>query len=83
GVDLEDEKAIEHYGIADVLGVQSIDTGLLGAVAVGIVVSLLHQRFRTQRMPDALAFFGGLRFVPIISALVLSVLGLLIPLVWP
>ncbi|MGW4236149.1 maltose/glucose-specific PTS transporter subunit IIBC [Streptomyces sp. NPDC004749] len=83
GVDFEDEKAVAHYGIADVLGVKSIDTGLLGAVAVGIVVSLLHQRFRTQRMPDALAFFGGLRFVPIVSALVLSLLGLLIPLLWP
>ncbi|QQC87679.1 maltose/glucose-specific PTS transporter subunit IIBC [Streptomyces alfalfae] len=82
-VDFEDEKTVAHYGIADVLGVQSIDTGLLGAVAVGIVVSVLHRRFRAQRMPDALAFFGGLRFVPIISALVLSVLGLLIPLVWP
>lgn len=83
GVDLEDKKEIAHYGIADVLGIQSVDTGLLGAVAVGIIVSVLHRRFRTQRMPDALAFFGGLRFVPIISALVLSVLGLLIPLVWP
>ncbi|MFF2731888.1 maltose/glucose-specific PTS transporter subunit IIBC [Streptomyces sp. NPDC058008] len=83
GVDFEDEEAVRHYGIAEVLGVRSIDTGLLGAVAVGIVVSLLHQRFRTQRMPDALAFFGGLRFVPIVSALALSVLGLLIPLVWP
>lgn len=82
-VDLEDEKVIAHYGIADVIGIQSIDTGLLGAVAVGIVVSVLHQRFRAQRMPDALAFFGGLRFVPIISTLTLSLLGLLIPLVWP
>ncbi|WP_344570533.1 maltose/glucose-specific PTS transporter subunit IIBC [Streptomyces axinellae] len=82
-VDFEDKKAIAHYGIADVLGIQSIDTGLLGAVAVGIIVSVLHRRFRTQRMPDALAFFGGLRFVPIISALVLSVVGLVIPLLWP
>ncbi|WP_326689084.1 MULTISPECIES: maltose/glucose-specific PTS transporter subunit IIBC [unclassified Streptomyces] len=82
-VDFEDKKAIAHYGIADVLGIQSIDTGLLGAVAVGIIVSLLHRRFRTQRMPDALAFFGGLRFVPIISALALSVVGLVIPLLWP
>ncbi len=79
GVDFEDKKAIAHYGIADVLGIQSIDTGLLGAVAVGIIVSLLHRRFRTQRMPDALAFFGGLRFVPIISALALSVVGLAHP----
>ncbi|RII08584.1 PTS system maltose- and glucose-specific EIICB component [Streptomyces sp. YIM 130001] len=83
GVDFEDEKEIAHYGIADVLGVQSIDTGLLGAVAVGIIVAVLHRRFRAQQMPDALAFFGGLRFVPIISALVLSIAGLLIPLVWP
>lgn len=82
-VDFEDEKEIAHYGIADVLGIQSIDTGLLGAVAVGVIVSVLHRRFRTQQLPDALAFFGGLRFVPIVSALVLSVLGLLIPLVWP
>ncbi|MCB5908581.1 maltose/glucose-specific PTS transporter subunit IIBC [Streptomyces pinistramenti] len=81
GVTSDADKA--HYGVAEVLGVESIDTGLLGAVAVGIVVSLLHRRFRTQRMPDALAFFGGLRFVPIVSALVLSILGLLVPLVWP
>ncbi|GAA1927902.1 maltose/glucose-specific PTS transporter subunit IIBC [Streptomyces durmitorensis] len=83
GVDFDDNDAIAHYGIADVIGIQSIDTGLLGAVAVGIVVSVLHRRFRGQRMPDALAFFGGLRFVPIISTLTLSLLGLLIPLVWP
>ncbi|MFC7302815.1 maltose/glucose-specific PTS transporter subunit IIBC [Streptomyces monticola] len=83
GVDFKDEKAIAHYGIADVLGVESIDTGLLGAVAVGVIVAVLHRRFRTQKMPDALAFFGGLRFVPIISALVLSAVGLLIPLLWP
>ncbi|MFJ9624923.1 maltose/glucose-specific PTS transporter subunit IIBC [Streptomyces sp. NPDC101181] len=82
-VDLESEKEIAHYGIADVIGVPSIDTGLLGAVVVGIIVSLLHRRFRTQRMPDAFAFFGGLRFVPIVSALVLSVVGLVIPLLWP
>ncbi|MFG2224474.1 maltose/glucose-specific PTS transporter subunit IIBC [Streptomyces sp. NPDC048644] len=81
GVTSDADKA--HYGVAEVLGVESIDTGLLGAVAVGIIVGLLHRRFRTQRMPDALAFFGGLRCVPIVSALVLSVLGLLVPLVWP
>ncbi|MGH4031657.1 maltose/glucose-specific PTS transporter subunit IIBC [Actinomycetota bacterium Odt1-20B] len=83
GVDFEDKKSIAHYGIADVLGIKSIDTGLLGAVVVGVVVALLHQRYRTKQMPDALAFFGGLRFVPIVSALVLSVVGLLIPLAWP
>jgi maltose/glucose PTS system EIICB component len=81
GVTTEAEK--EHYGVAPVLGIESIDTGLLGAVAVGVVVAVLHNRYRTKQMPDALAFFGGLRFVPIVSALVMSFLGLLVPLVWP
>jgi PTS system maltose and glucose-specific IIC component len=83
GVDFDDKAQVSHYGIADVIGVQSIDTGLLGAVAVGVIVSMLHRRYRTKQMPDALAFFGGLRFVPIVSALVMAAVGLLIPLVWP
>ncbi|MCM1967911.1 maltose/glucose-specific PTS transporter subunit IIBC [Streptomyces sp. G1] len=83
GVDFEDKGEIAHYGIADVLGVKSIDTGLLGAVAVGVIVARLHKRYRTKQLPDALAFFGGLRFVPIVSALAMSIVGLLVPLVWP
>ncbi|MEK8146473.1 PTS transporter subunit EIIC [Streptomyces sp. M10(2022)] len=80
---METEAEKEHYAVAPVLGIESIDTGLLGAVAVGVIVAVLHNRYRTKQMPDALAFFGGLRFVPIVSALVMSFLGLLVPLVWP
>ncbi|MER7169980.1 maltose/glucose-specific PTS transporter subunit IIBC [Streptomyces mesophilus] len=83
GVDLAAKVEQRGSGYARVLGIESMDTGLLGGVAVGIIVAVLHNRYRTKRMPDALAFFGGLRFVPIVSALALSVLGLLIPLIWP
>lgn len=82
-VDVTDKAQIEHYAIRDVLGIPSMDTGLLGAIAVGIIVTHLHNRFRTIQMPDALAFFGGTRFVPIISALVMSVAGVIIPFIWP
>jgi PTS system maltose and glucose-specific IIC component len=82
-VDTTDKAQIAHYAIRDVLGIPSMDTGLLGAIAVGIIVTYLHNRFRTIQMPDALAFFGGTRFVPIISALVMSVVGVLIPFIWP
>lgn len=82
-VDVTDKAQIEHYAIRDVLGIPSMDTGLLGAIAVGIIVTYLHNRFRTIQMPDALAFFGGTRFVPIISTLVMSVVGVIIPFVWP
>ncbi|GAD29569.1 maltose/glucose-specific PTS transporter subunit IIBC [Photobacterium leiognathi] len=75
-----EEKA---YGVKSILGIESIDTGILGAVIVGIIVAKLHARFYTYKMPDALAFFGGARFVPIISTLTLGVVGLLVPLIWP
>lgn len=71
------------YGVKSVLGIESIDTGILGAVIVGIIVAKLHARFYTFKMPDALAFFGGARFVPIISALSLGLVGLVVPLIWP
>lgn len=71
------------YGVKNIIGIESIDTGILGAVVVGVIVAKLHQRFYTFKMPDALAFFGGARFVPIISALVLGVVGVFIPFVWP
>ena len=44
---------------------------------------MLHERFNTIRLPDAPAFFGGTRFVPIITTLVLGLCGLLVPLIWP
>ncbi|MGF1789246.1 maltose/glucose-specific PTS transporter subunit IIBC [Photobacterium profundum] len=71
------------YGVKSIIGIDSIDTGILGAVIVGIIVAKLHTRFYTYKMPDALAFFGGARFVPIITTLVLGVVGLVVPLIWP
>ncbi len=49
----------------------------------GIIVYRLHERFHTIRLPDALAFFGGTRFVPIVTTVVLGLCGLVIPLIWP
>ncbi len=78
-----DAAMLKANNIQNILGIPSIDTGILGAVIVGIIVFLLHERFHTIRLPDALAFFGGTRFVPIITTLVMGVLGLIIPLIWP
>lgn len=78
-----DVATLKQYDIQSVLGLESINTGILGAIFVGIIVYLLHERFRSIKMPDALAFFGGNRFVPIISLLTFGLLGLIIPLVWP
>ncbi len=78
-----DPALLKANNIRDTLGIASIDTGILGAVIAGIIVWLLHERFHNIRLPDALAFFGGTRFVPIITTLVMGVVGLVIPLIWP
>ena len=80
---LDDEALRQSYGVKSILGTESIDTGILGAVIVGIIVAKLHAKFYTFKMPDALAFFGGARFVPIISTLTLGLVGLAVPFVWP
>lgn len=74
---------LRSAGQAMIMGIQSIDTGVLGGVIVGIIVYHVHTRFHEIQLPDAFAFFGGARFVPIMTALVLSVAGLIIPFIWP
>lgn len=78
-----DTAILKANNIQSVLGIQSIDTGILGAVIAGIIVWLLHERFHAIRLPDALSFFGGNRFVPIITTFVMGLLGLVIPIIWP
>ncbi|WP_439951692.1 PTS transporter subunit EIIC [Actinomadura kijaniata] len=58
-------------------------TQVLGGIAVGIMVALLYQRFYRVKLPSWLAFFGGRRFVPIVSAAAALVLGVVFGLVWP
>ncbi|MGR4048390.1 maltose/glucose-specific PTS transporter subunit IIBC [Kosakonia cowanii] len=78
-----DAAVLKARNIQSVLGIQSIDTGILGAVIAGVIIWRLHERFHTLRLPDALAFFGGTRSVPIVTSVVMGIVGLLIPLIWP
>ncbi len=70
-------------GQAMVLGIQSVDVGVLGGVVIGIIVYKIHERFCESVLPDAFAFFGGARFVPIMTTLFFGFFGLIVPIVWP
>ncbi|WP_399553635.1 maltose/glucose-specific PTS transporter subunit IIBC [uncultured Vagococcus sp.] len=74
---------VKEVGQSFVMGIQTIEMGVLGGIIVGIIVYLLHNKFYDIVLPDAFAFFGGSRFVPIISAVALGITGLIIPLIWP
>lgn len=76
-------EAMKEAGQAMVFGIQSIDIGVLGGVIIGIIVYKIHDKFCEIKLPDALAFFGGARFVPIATAVIIGLVGLIIPLIWP
>ena len=68
---------------ASVLGINSLQMGVFGGIIVGLGVAALHNRFYRIQLPQILSFFGGTRFVPIISALVFMLVGILMFFIWP
>lgn len=69
--------------ITSVLGIQSLQMGVFGAIIMGLVVVYLHNRFYKIELPSALSFFGGTRFVPIVSIVASVVLGVFFFFTWP
>ncbi len=58
-----------------------INYGVLGGLVIGLTAALLYQRYYRIKLPAYLAFFGGRRFVPIVTAgaaIVIAVIGALI-----
>ena len=66
-----------------VCGIPSLQMGVFGGILVGLGVAALHNRFYKIELPRVLSFFGGTRFVPIISALVYTLVGILMFFIWP
>ncbi len=58
-------------------------TGVIGGVVIGLTAALLYQRFYRVKLPAWLAFFGGRRFVPIVTAFAALVIGIIFGWVWP
>lgn len=65
-----------------VMGMTSLQMGAFGGIIVGLGVASLHNRFYKIELPSALAFFQGTRFVPIISTIVFTFVGILMFYVW-
>ncbi len=69
--------------IASACGIQTLQMGVFGGIIVGLGVAALHNRFYKIVLPNALSFFGGTRFVPIISTIVYMFVGIALYFVWP
>lgn len=69
--------------IASSCGILTLQMGVFGGIIVGLGVAALHNRFYKIVLPNALSFFGGTRFVPIISTIVYMFAGILLYFIWP
>lgn len=65
------------------LGITTLQMGVFGGIVVGLGVAALHNKFYKIELPQVLAFFGGTRFVPIISSIVYLIVGIAMFYVWP
>lgn len=75
-------EALMDGAATSVLGITSLQMGAFGGIIVGLGVAALHNRFYNIKLPQALSFFGGTRFVPIISAITYVIVGIIMFYVW-
>ncbi len=61
----------------------TINYGVLGGILIGVVAAKLWEKYYRVKLPDWLAFFGGRRFVPIITSCAAVVLGVLLGAIYP
>ncbi|MBJ9990418.1 N-acetylglucosamine-specific PTS transporter subunit IIBC [Paenibacillus favisporus] len=59
-----------------------LNTGVLGGIIVGLISAFLYNRFHKIKLPDWLGFFGGKRFVPIITSVTMVFVGIVLGLIW-
>ncbi|MBQ4510657.1 MAG: PTS transporter subunit EIIC [Clostridia bacterium] len=69
--------------IANVVGIESLQMGVFGGIIVGLGVAYLNKSVYKIRLPNVISFFGGTRFVPIISTLAYVLVGVLMFFIWP
>lgn len=67
----------------DVVGITSLQMGVFGGIIVGLGVAALHNRFYKIELPQVFSFFGGTRFIPIISSIVYLIVGVFFFYTWP
>ncbi|WP_040287449.1 maltose/glucose-specific PTS transporter subunit IIC [Sporosarcina koreensis] len=77
------EDNLSAVGQGTALGIQTLEMGVFGGIIVGIMAGLLHNRFNKIELPQYLGFFGGSRFIPIVTAFSSIILGTVMYFVWP
>lgn len=68
---------------ATYLGIPSLNIGVFGGLLCGALTAFLYHRFKETKLPTALSFFEGKRFVPIVTVLFSILLAVVMTIIWP
>ncbi|MDW2829354.1 glucose PTS transporter subunit IIA [Mesomycoplasma ovipneumoniae] len=69
--------------VGGALGFRALQTSVFGGIAVGLVVQYLYNRFHTIQLPQMISFYGGKRFVALITIPVMGLLAFVFLIFWP
>lgn len=69
--------------MSKVMGIDPINTGVAGGIFIGAITAILYNRYYKIQLPSYLGFFGGKRFIPIVTSLAAIVAGVVLSYVWP
>ncbi|UPA11541.1 PTS transporter subunit EIIC (plasmid) [Borrelia parkeri] len=79
----EAEAIAKSQEYTNVLGIFSLQMSVMGGMVAGFIAVMLHNRLHNIQLPTFLAFFGGSRFIPIITTLVMFIVGIILTCIWP
>jgi len=82
GVDIS-QGAVDGSGLAEVAGILTLDTSILGAIIISAIVVYIHNKYFDTELPEALGIFQGSAFVVIIGFVVMIPMAFLTALLWP
>ena len=77
------EMLVENY-FTSILGAPALNMGVFVGIIAGFVGGMVYNKFYNfRKLPDALAFFNGKRFVPLAVIFYSAIVSLVMALVWP
>ncbi len=79
----EADALIQSSLYTEFLGIFTYNMSVFGGIISGLFVSVVHNRFFNKELPNALAFFSGVRFVPIVLTLLVIPAAYVLFWLWP
>jgi PTS system N-acetylglucosamine-specific IIC component len=77
------DNVLKHFNDMGIGVAAKLDMGVMGGIFCGMITATFYRRFHDIQLPHSLGFFGGKRFVPLITSMFMVVFGVVMGFIWP